>query len=104
MTAGAINMEAASLPAVLDKGKHDILMRTAARFWLFHLSFQPADISFIDFDNLALATHWRKPNGLHCSPDAMAHEPSGFEGDTEGTVKLVRADPLLAGSHEKHGL
>ena len=31
----------------------------------------------------------------HGFPDSMAHKPSGFKGDTQGSVKLIGRDSLL---------
>jgi hypothetical protein len=52
----------------------------------------------------AVATHWGKAAGSHGFPDAVPHEPRGFEGDAKGAVKLVRADALFGRANQMHRL
>jgi hypothetical protein len=42
--------------------------------------------------------------GAHGFADAVRHETGGFEGDSEGAVKLIGADALLAGDDEVNRL
>lgn len=39
---------------------------------------------------------------IHGIPDAVAHEPRGFVGDSKHPVDLMGAYRLLAGAHDKH--
>ncbi len=56
-----------------------------------------ADEGFIDLNSTTIATKRGQIVGTHRLADTVAHEPCGFQGDAQGTVKLVRADALLAG-------
>src|SRR5207244_3145488 len=50
---------------------------------------------FVNLNGLASPAHGLHTDNLHGLADAMRHEPRGFEGDAQGAVKLVAADPLL---------
>ena len=63
---------------------------------LVHAARLATDESLIDF---YLASQFAAP-ALHCQPDAMQHEPSGFLSYADGAVNLPRANPVLAiGNH-----
>jgi hypothetical protein len=63
-----------------------------------------SDESFVDLDNRARAArHGRRP-GAHGFAQPMLHRPSGFVLHLQGTMKLVSANSLLAGSYEMRRL
>src|SRR3569623_1828993 len=63
-----------------------------------------ADESLVGFNETAARAEHAGCVRLHRFADAVRHEPSGFQGDAEGTVKLVRADALLAARDQVHCL
>ena len=58
----------------------------------------------IDLDNAAAGTERHMIASTHRLTYTMVDEPSGFQGHTEGTVQLVRANPLLAGADQEDRL
>jgi hypothetical protein len=63
-----------------------------------------AEIGFVDFDDPARTTKRAEMTAAHCLSDAMRHEPRGFQGDAQGSVKLIAADALLAGRKQRNRL
>jgi hypothetical protein len=104
---GPVNVEAARRSTALDKGKHDVsilggIANTAALArWR---TFLTAGKGFVDLDNLASTAHRIDADDPHGLTDTVRHEPSGFQGDAQSPVKLIAADPLLAGAQQVHGL
>src|SRR5208283_1841573 len=85
----------------LNEGEDSVLMPCAlADFDAFF----SANVGFIDLDDTACSTHWRKLVSSHGLTDTMAHEPSGLEGHAQGPVKLIGADPLLGRANQVHRL
>src|SRR5439155_17108085 len=63
-----------------------------------HLTCTSADESFVNF-------HFAFEQAaalLHCQSNALQHEPSGFLSHAKRTVKLVRANPVLAICGQPH--
>ena len=63
-----------------------------------------AEVGFVGLDHLAHPAKGFKHAFAHRLPDAVRHEPGGFQGDAQGAVKLVRADALLARPDQVDGL
>lgn len=86
------DVERAGASAAFDQGKDDLLADASdlARLALGHVlvGFLPADVGFVGFDDLAVATHRGAVVG-HGFADPMAHEPGGLVGDAERAVQLV---------------
>src|SRR5579863_9689983 len=88
----AVDMKRTGRAAAFHKGQHRHLVMAASADGLALLA---ANESFVRFDSLAFAAHRREAAVAHRLANAMAHEPGGFQGDAEGAVKLVSADPFL---------
>lgn len=108
--AGHIGQVERANPAItLNEGEHGFLAPTPTKAGLGALAAVPvlfltADIGFVRFDKLIRAPHRGRVAVTHCLTDAMPHEPCSFEGDTQGPVKLVSANALLAGRDEEDRL
>jgi hypothetical protein len=99
---GTIDMEAAGAATAFDKGKNRILMApSGAALGLARLT---PDKGFIGLHNLASAAHGFDSDNAHGLPQTMRHEPSGFQGNTKGPMKLVAADTLFARAQQIHSL
>jgi hypothetical protein len=61
-------------------------------------------VSFVALDDLAFAAERPRAAFVHCQPNAMAHMPSGAQGDAKNAVQLVSADPLFAPAHKNDRL
>lgn len=68
------------------------------------LAFLATDESLIDFNHATIGAERRQVAIGHGLADTMPHEPSGFEGDAQGAVQLVRADTLLARHNQEDRL
>jgi len=90
-------MEAAKIAAAFDQGQHRVLVRITA---LLGHSLLVTDKGFVGFNDATVAAYRRKLIGAHCLADAVAHEPSRLKIDPQGAMKLIRADTLLARTHE----
>jgi hypothetical protein len=97
------DMMATDGAAALDKGENSFLSLAAdiVRFTLAAMlvRFLAANVSFVNLNGLAFAAH-----DEFSFAQAMADEPSGFEGATKGPVQLIAAYALLAGAHQKRSL
>ena len=63
-----------------------------------------ADESFVHLNRTAATAERSEIAITHCLSDAMPHEPSSLEGNAQGAVQLVGADPLLAGRDKEDRL
>ena len=63
-----------------------------------------ANEGFVNLDGTATDAERGESATAHSFPDPVAHEPRSFEGDAQGAVQLVRADPLLARTNQEDGL
>src|SRR5271169_1875359 len=83
----------------LDEGDHGFLRRNFA----FLVARFAADVGLIDFDDFALAAEWTvlvRVQLAHAFADAHRHKPRALVRDPKHPVKLMVADPLLAGSDQ----
>jgi DNA-binding XRE family transcriptional regulator len=69
---------------------------------LVHETSAAADHGFIGFDWAAPA-EFRETPALHCKPDAVKHEPSGFLADLQVARDFPRTDPVLAVVNQPDG-
>ena len=98
----AIDVERTGRTAALDKGQDRVLVaRAGAR--LCNALFA-ADVGLVNLNDAACAAHGRKAAVPHRLADAMAHEPSGFQVNAEGPVKLVSRDAFLRRAHKVNRL
>ena len=100
----AVNMEATGRTAALDESEDGVLVGAARTAPTLGLAFQATDIGFVYLDHFAFAAHRGHTSGPHSLTDAMAHEPSGLEGNAQGAGKLVAGNALLAGAKQVHRL
>lgn len=93
------NMEGTDVPTTLNQRKDTLFMGVAPRSgWLRVLG---SPISFISLNDLAASADlFYEKRVFHGRTDTVRHEPCRLIGDFEGPVKLVAADPLLAGTKQ----
>ncbi len=100
--AGAADMKGPATLATFYKSKHGVFVSSTA---LLHGNAGDlADEGFVSFHNPVIAAHRAGIAGAHRFADAVRHEPSGFQGDAQGAVKLVAADAFLAAANQVNGL
>jgi hypothetical protein len=74
-------MKAASRPATLDKGKHNVFVAPSRLG--FRLAFKTTDEGFVGLYNLALTAHWSHAKRAHGLAQSVRHEPSRLIGHFE---------------------
>src|ERR1700716_3916258 len=100
----AVNVKTAGRTAALNEGQ-DYVLVGRAKAALLGLSQGTTEIGFVGFNNAAVAAHRRHETAsAHCFANAMGQEPRRFVSDTQGTVKLMGANALLAGCHQEERL
>ena len=98
----AIHMKAAGRSAALDKGEHGVLVAPAGLG--LRLAFKAPDKGFVRLHDRASPAQWTNADDSHGLPQPVRHEPSGFQGDAQGPVKLVARNALLGRAQKVHSL
>lgn len=99
--------EAASLSAAaIHQRKNLALVVEAAPSFLSLrlLAVIVADVGFVYLHCTTIRAERDHVAFTHRLADAVRHEPSSFDRDTQGALELIRADALLAGSDQEDGL
>ena len=99
---GAVDMEATGRAAPLNEGQDDILVSPAVT--LFGDAFQPTDVGFVGFHDLARAAQRADAGHPHGLTDTVRHEPCGLEGYAQGPGKLVAGNALFGRAKQVHRL
>ena len=68
------------------------------------VAFDLAHVSFVNFDQTTTVAEVASGVIFHGLTDAVRHEPSGFESNTQSPVQLIRANALLAGGDQEDRL
>lgn len=64
----------------------------------------PTDKGFVNFYDSAIPAERFDATIFHRFPDAVRHEPRGFQSDPQGAMQLVRANSFLARRNEEDSL
>ena len=102
-----VNDHAPHLAAIAVNQRQNLVLVSVAPALLLVLRFNGlvvADESLVSLDGSAASAERGEVATAHRFADAMAHEPSGFQGHAQGTMQLVRADALLAGANQEDRL
>ena len=100
--ASVFDLERTGFTVALHQGHDDHLVTVAGLG--FASAFLSADEGFVGLDDPTSAAHRLNADNAHGFADSVSHEPSGFESDAQGPVKLVAGDTLLAGAKKVHRL
>jgi len=104
----SFGLHRASLAAALYKGDdlHLVAIPTLALPAKFGMqnpgraTFLVAIEGLVNFKSLPFAAQRARAAFVHRQPNAVADEPAGFEIDTENAAELIRAEALLARTHQ----
>ena len=103
----AVNDHAPRLTAIAVNKAQNLVLVSIATALLLALGFHRtviADEGFINLDNTAASSEHQPVAVLQGFADPVPHEPSGLEGDAQGSVQLVCADALLGRANKEHRL